>query len=45
MTDNPPIRIYANKTENSITFRIKTGYYLKILTPETMKLFESTFER
>ena len=22
-----------------MTFRIKTGYYLKLLTPETMKLF------
>ena len=29
VTDNPPIRIYANKIENKITFEIKTGYYLK----------------
>ena len=28
--------------ENKIPFRIKTGYYLKFLTPETMKLLEST---
>ena len=26
MTVNPPIRIYVNKLENSITFRIKTRY-------------------
>ena len=25
-----------------ITFKIKTGYYFKILTPETMKLLGST---
>ena len=37
-TDNPSIRIYVNKIENRITFKIKTGYYLKLLTPETMKL-------
>ena len=42
VTDNPSIRIYINKIENRITFKIKTGYYLKILTPETMKLLGST---
>ena len=31
-----------NKIENRITFRIKTGYYLKLLMPEMMKLFGST---
>ena len=31
-----------NKIENRITFKIKTGYYLERLTPETMKLPEST---
>ena len=35
--DNPPIKIYVNKTENRITFEIKTGYYLELLTPESMK--------
>ena len=40
--NNPSIRIYINKIENKITFKIKTGYYLKRLTPETMKLFGST---
>ena len=36
--DNPPIIIYINKIENRITFKIKSGYYLELLTPETMKL-------
>ena len=40
--DNPPIRIYVNKIENIITFKIKSGYYLELLTPETMKLLGST---
>ena len=40
--DNPSIRIYVNKIENRITFRIKSGYYLELLTPETMKLLGST---
>ena len=34
--------IYLNKIENRITFKIKTGYYLELLTPETMKLLGST---
>ena len=40
--DNPPIIIYINKIENRITFKIKSGYYLELLTPETMKLLGST---
>ena len=31
-----------NKIENRVTFKIKTGYYLQLLTPETMKLLGST---
>ena len=42
MTDNPPIRIYVNKIENRITFKIKRGYYVQVLTPEPMKLLGST---
>ena len=30
VTDNPPIRIYVNKIENRITFKIKSGYYLEL---------------
>ena len=39
--DNPPIRIYVNKIENRITFKIKSGYFLELLTPETMKFLGS----
>ena len=42
MTDNLPVRIYINKIENKVTFKIKTGYYLKLLMPETIKLLGST---
>ena len=40
--DDPSIKIYVNKIENRSTFKIKTGYYLELLTPETMELLEST---
>ena len=40
--DNLSIRIYVTKIENRIMFKIKTGYYLELLTPETMKLLGST---
>ena len=42
VTDNPSIMIYLNKIENRIMFKIKTGYYLELSTPETMKLLGST---
>ena len=40
--DKPSIRIYVNKIENRITFKIKNGYCLELLTKETMKLLGST---
>ena len=40
--DNPSIRMYVNKIENRITFKIKNEYYFELLTPETMKLLGST---
>ena len=39
--DNPSIRIYVNKIENRITFKIKSVYYLELLAPGTMKLLGS----
>ena len=42
LSGNPSIRIYVNKIENRITFKIERGYYLKFLTPETLKLLVST---
>ena len=41
VTHNPSIKIYVNKLANRITFKIKTGYYLELLRPET-KLAGST---
>ena len=34
--------MYVNRIENRITFKVKSGYYLELLTPETMKLLVST---
>ena len=34
--------IYVNKIENRISFKTKAGYYLELLTPEIIKLLEST---
>ena len=42
LTDNLPIRIYINRIESGIRFRIKSGYYLEFLTPEIMELLGST---
>ena len=38
------MKIYVNKIENRITLesRIKTRYYLELLTTETTELLEST---
>ena len=42
LTDNLSIKIYSNKIKNRIVFKIKNGYKLELLTPETMKLLGST---
>ena len=42
VTDNPSMRIYINKIENGITFKIKTGYYLEHSTSQAMKLLGHT---
>ena len=36
-----PLKIYPNKIKNRIVFKIKTGYKLELLSPETMKLLAS----
>ena len=41
MTENPPVHIYPNKIKNRIVFKIKAGYILELLTPETMKKGET----
>ena len=40
--DKPSVQIYVNRIENRVTFKIKSGYSLELLTSETMKLLEST---
>ena len=36
------IKIYPNKIKNRIVLKIKTGYKIELLSPETMKLLGST---
>ena len=45
LTENPPLQIYPNKIKNRFFFKIKTGYELELLTPETMKLLGITKKR
>ena len=40
--DKPSVQIYVNKIGNRVTFKIKNGYSLDLLTPETLKLLGST---
>ena len=41
-TDKPSVQIYVNEIKNRVTFKIKNGYSLETLMPETMKLLGST---
>ena len=41
-TDKPSVQIYVNKIKNRITFKIKDGYSLELLTTKTLKLHGST---
>ena len=40
--DKPSVMIYVNKIENRVTFKLKSGYSLELLSPETMKSLGST---
>ena len=40
--DKASVQIYVTKIENRVTFKIKNGYSLELLTPETMKLLGRT---
>ena len=42
MAENAPIQVYPNKIKNRIVFKLKTGFKLELLSPETMKLLGST---
>ena len=35
--DKPSVQIYVNKIGNGVTFKIKNGYSLELLTSDTMK--------
>ena len=39
--NKPSVKIYINRVENRITFKIKNGHSLELLTKETMKLLGS----
>ena len=40
--DNPSIRMYVNKIENIVMFKIRAGYYLERLIIETVKSLKRT---
>ena len=42
LAENLPVQIYVNKIKSRFVFKIKTGYKLVLLTPETMRLLGST---
>ena len=42
LTENPPVEFFSNKIKNRFIFKIKAGYKLESLTPETMRLLAST---
>ena len=42
LAENPPIQIYPNKIKNRIVLKVKSGYKLELLSPETMKLLGRT---
>ena len=42
LTEYPQIQIYPNEITNRIIFKIKTGYKLELIIPDTMKLLGST---
>ena len=42
LAEDPSVELYPNRINNRIVFKIKTGCKLQLLTPETMRLLEST---
>ena len=42
LAENPPVQIYSDKIKKAIVFKVKTGCKLELLSPETMKLLQST---
>ena len=42
LDEDPPVELYPNRINNRIVFKIKIDCKLELLTPETMRLSEST---
>ena len=42
VTDNPPLRLHVNNRENRFTFKLKRGYYIELLMPETIAFLGRT---
>ena len=42
LTNKPPIQKYVKRTQNRVSFKIKSGNYLELLTPTTMKIIGGT---
>ena len=38
IANSPPMHIYVNKIKNRIVFKLKAGYKLELLSPDTRKL-------
>ena len=45
ITDKSSVQIYVKKIQRRITFKIKTGYYIELWTPDIVKLLGSTGRR
>ena len=45
LANNPATKKYINKLENRITFTIKTGYYLELVTVKKMELLGNKWNR
>ena len=42
LTNKPPVQKYVKRTQNRVSFKIKSGNYLELLTPTTMKIIGGT---
>ena len=43
LAENPPIQIHPNKIKSRIVFKIKAGYKLELLYPETIRGYKNRF--
>ena len=45
LTEKTQVQVYVSKIKNWVTFKIKSGYYVKLLAPETIKQIRSMEEK